>query len=95
MASLRVGQKSTLCGPVIDTRYADSSRGKPTFLNIGRGYPDQFRLTVVIWGENRKVFSPPPEIQFALKRICVTGQVTQYRGVAEIEVSAPSQIRLW
>jgi hypothetical protein len=86
------GLSATLCGPVIGAHYAKDSRGAPTFLNIGRPYPDPSRLTVVIWGENRRAFATPPETAYAGKTVCVNGAVQEYRGAIEIEVSAPAQI---
>lgn len=86
-----VGSVRTVCGIVASARYAESSRGSPTFLNLGRAYPNQV-FTAVIWGENRSKFSPPPEEAYANKRICVSGKISNYRGVAEIVVSNPSQI---
>jgi len=43
-----VGQEVTIVGPVVGTRYASSSSGSPTFLNIGLQYPDPGRFQVVI-----------------------------------------------
>lgn len=93
-ASLYVGEFKTVCGPVISTRYASSSSGQPTFLNIGRAYPDPNRFTVVIWGRNRGNFPFKPEDYYSGKTICVTGLIEEYRGVPEIEISSPSQIEI-
>lgn len=86
-----VGAVETVCGIVASARYASSSRGSPTFLNLGRPYLNQV-FTAVIWGENRSKFSPPPEKAYANRRICVSGKISKYRGAAEIIVSDPSQI---
>src|SRR5680860_278891 len=56
-----VGEHMTVEGPVMGTHYASSSNGQPTFLNIGRDYPDPDRFAVVIWGQDRGNFSTPPE----------------------------------
>lgn len=93
-ASKYVGERITVCGEVISTTNAFSSPGNPTFLNIGRPYPDPKRFTIVIWGENRNKFSTPPDIYYRNKNICVSGLITLYEGVPEIEVSNPSQIAL-
>ena len=87
-----VGETTTVCGPVMSAYYSSSSRGKPTFLNIGKKHPDPERFTVVIWGRNRSKFSPSPEEMYNRKTICVSGEITEYNGVAEIEVSEPGQI---
>lgn len=92
-AKYHLGERATVYGPVVDTHYASTSSGQPTFLNLGQGYPDPDRFTVVIWGRNRSNFSSPPESYYYGKGICVTGLITEYQGVAQIEVSTPSQIQ--
>lgn len=87
-----VGEKATVCGKVVSTRYAESSGGKPTFLNLDKPYPNHV-FTVVIWGINRQKFGQP-EKEFNGKRICVTGAITVYRGVTEIEADQPQQIKI-
>ena len=42
-AASRIGELVTITGPTISTMYATDSRGKPTFLNIGKPYPDPDR----------------------------------------------------
>jgi|SRR6266700_8232835 len=44
-----VGESATVCGGVASTHYAASSRGKPTFINLDRAYPNQI-FTILIWG---------------------------------------------
>lgn len=85
-----VGERATVCGKVVDSRYASSSRGKPTFLNLDRPYPRQV-FTAVIWGEDRAKFDEPEET-YRDKKICVTGKITSYRDVPQIAVSEPEQI---
>ena len=86
-----VGENAVVCGVVASAKYATSTRRQPTFLNLQRPYPDQV-FTAVIWGADRGAFEYPPE-SLAGKRICVSGQITTYKGVAEIIVNSPSQIR--
>src|SRR5574337_1375820 len=53
---------ATVCGQVVNTKYAATSRGSPTFLDLDRAYPDHI-FTVVIWGTSRTRFpyqSLPP-----------------------------------
>ncbi len=87
-----IGEEVTVCGKVASTRFASSTRGQPTFLNIDKPYPNQV-FTVIIWGNNRDRFGNP-EVLYRDKRICVTGKVTEYRGGAEIEARVPSQITI-
>jgi DNA/RNA endonuclease YhcR with UshA esterase domain len=91
-AAKYVGKRATVCGQVASVNYAENSEGRPTFLNLDKGYPNQ-NFTVVIWGENRDKFSPPPEMKYAGVAICVTGTIRMSKNVAEIVVSDPSQIR--
>lgn len=92
-AKYHIGDRVTVYGTVVGTRYASSSNGKPTFLNIGRDYPDPNRFTVVIWGRCRPNFSSSPEAYYRGKTIYVTGLITEYDGVAQIEVCYPYQIQ--
>jgi len=91
--SRSVGSRKTVCGDVKSPTYASSSNGKPTFLNLGREYPNQV-FTVVIWGDNRSAFPSAPEKLYRSKTICATGLIESYRGVAQIEATSPSQIRV-
>ena len=86
-----VGRYATIKGWVAGTKYAASSNGSPTFLNLGADYPSSRRVTVVIWFENRARFGAP-ERRYKGHTICVRGFVDTYAGVPEIEATSPSQI---
>jgi len=85
-----VGETATVCGHVVSTRYAASTKGQPTFLNLDKPYPNQV-FTAVIWGSNRSKFGKP-EDDYKEKRVCVTGRIAEYRGKPEIVVDNPGQI---
>jgi DNA/RNA endonuclease YhcR with UshA esterase domain len=89
-AAEHVGQKATVCGVVVSAKYATSTRGEPTFLNLDEPYPSQL-FTVVIWGSNRAAFGKPESV-YAHKTICVTGMIEAYKGKPEIVASRPEQI---
>ena len=91
-AASHVGRVVTVCGVVVSGNYADTSRGAPTFLNFDKAYPQQ-PFMVVIWGTHRGKFGTP-ERTLVNKRVCATGRVTVFRGVAEIEVSNPQLLRV-
>ena len=91
-AGKHIGKHTTVCGVVASAKYARTSRGAPTFLNLGRPYPNQ-DFTGVIWGSDRLRFSPPPETLLD-KNICITGAITPYRGKPQIIVADPSQIEV-
>ena len=92
-AKYHIGERTTVCGPVVDATWASGSNGKPTFLNLGKSYPDPDRFTVVIWIQNRGNFPQAPEDYYLGKTICVTGLITEYSGIAEIEVQYPYEIQ--
>lgn len=86
------GEAATVCGEVVSSRYAASTKGQPTFLNLDKPYPNQI-FTVVIWGQNRNKFGKPEE-NYKEKRICVSGKITAYAGLPEIVVNDPQQIKV-
>jgi DNA/RNA endonuclease YhcR with UshA esterase domain len=87
----RVGENATVCGIVASTHYVATGRGRPTFINLDKAYPNQV-FTVVIWGSDRAKFGRP-EDEYQGKDICVTGKITEYRGTPEIVAASPGQIR--
>lgn len=89
-AKEHIGERATVCGPVASTKYAASSRGRPTFLNLDKPYPGQI-FTVLIWGTDHPKFGEPEE-KYRDKRICVSGIIKSYRGVPEIIAYEPEQI---
>jgi len=90
-AKNHVGEKATVCGEVASTHYAARSRGNPTFINLDKPYPNQI-FTVLIWGSDRPKFGDPEEA-YRSKRICVTGKISDYKGVPEIVAYEPTQIK--
>ena len=86
-----IGETATVCGSVVSSRYAASTKGQPTFLNLDKPYPNPV-FTVLIWGENRSKFGTP-ESEYKGKRICVTGKITEYKGTPEIVANDPQQVR--
>lgn len=85
-----IGETATVCGNVVSTRYAASTKGQPTFLNLDKPYPNQI-FTVVIWGSNRSKFGAP-ESDYRGKRICAAGKITEYRGIPQVVADDPAQI---
>ena len=89
-AASHVGEQATVCGKVASSRYAATTRGKPTFLNLDKPYPNPI-FTALIWGGDREKFGTP-EQKYRDKQVCVTGKITEYRGAPEIAVSDPQSI---
>jgi hypothetical protein len=88
-----IGRIATIQGRVAGTRYAASSNGSPTFLNVGVDYPNPSRFTVLIWVENRVAFGRP-EVRYRGRTICVRGLVASYQGVPEIVARSAAQIKI-
>ena len=87
-----LGRVAKLKGRVASTKFAAESNGSPTFLDIGRPYPNE-GLAIVIWIENRAAFGTP-EVRYRHHTICVRGLVSTYNGVPEIIARSPRQIRV-
>ncbi len=90
-ASNHIGENATVCGVITGGKYAKSSRGKPTFINMDGRYP-YHKFTILIWGENRHNFNSP-EQRLNGKKVCVTGFIDIHKGIPQIEVSSKSQIK--
>jgi hypothetical protein len=86
-----VGENTTVCGVVASATFAARTKGSPTFLNLDQPYP-QHIFTALIWGSERPKFGRPEET-YKGKRLCVTGTIKAFRGVPEIVVTDPSQLR--
>jgi hypothetical protein len=87
-----VGEMATVCGRVESAHFASSSNKQPTFLNLDAPYPKQI-FTIVIWGSDRSKFGRP-ESEYTKKRVCITGKISEYRGVPEVIATEPSQIKV-
>jgi len=86
-----LGLQKTVCGKVVSSHYAARAKGKPTFMNLYKPYPNEI-FTVLIWGSNRGKFEKPPREMYAGKEVCVTGTIKRYHGYPLIVVDQPSQI---
>jgi hypothetical protein len=90
--SLSVKNWATVCGKVVSTHYAKSSKGEPTFLNLDEPYPKEV-FTTLIWGSDRAKLGAP-EDEYKGLRVCVTGKITSYRGRPEIMATERGQIEI-
>ena len=89
-----VNQSKTVCGPVMRTTFSQTTNGQPTYLDLGRTYPDPARFSFLIWGNQRAYFPSEPEVLYRGKTICVTGKIVSYKSTLEMEVRTPSQIQV-
>ena len=90
-AAAHIGERATVCGTVYGGYYARNSRTSPTFLNLDGNYPHQ-RFTLVIWGNDRYKFNAP-ERRLKGQKVCATGTIGSYRGIPQIVLRSPSQLR--
>ncbi len=92
-AAQHAGEQVKVCGLVAGAKYAERSRGKPTFLDFEKPHPAEV-FKVVIWGSDRGKFKQPPETTYDRQQVCVTGRIELYHGSPEIIVRSPSQLAL-
>lgn len=85
-----VGERAVVCGRVVDAAYRPDVRGRPTFLNFERPYPDQ-AFTVVIWEDHRPGFDRP-EARLRGREVCVAGRIREHEGTPQIEAVDPGQL---
>lgn len=91
-AGAHVGERALVCGRVVDATFAEGLRGRPTFLNFGRPYPEQL-FTAVIWARDRGKFERP-EVTYRNVRLCVAGRIREHEGTPQIELREPRQLRV-
>ena len=87
-----IGDSVTVCGKIFGGKFLSSSNNQPTFLNMGAAYPNQL-LSIVIWGNTRKLFSYKPEEKLKNKNVCVTGKIETYKNKPQIVIRQMQQIQ--
>jgi hypothetical protein len=87
-----IGDSVKICSKVYDTKYLESLKGSPTFLNVGAAYPNEL-LMILIWSDTRKQFKKPLEEYYKGAQICVTGRVQMYNQIPEIIIYSSKQIQ--
>jgi len=88
-AAAYIGETATVCGVVASAEYEAHERNQP-LLNLGKPHPNAI-FAAVIYDENRAKFGTP-ETSLRGKRICVTGEISDYQGKREIVLTEPSQL---
>jgi hypothetical protein len=81
-AKSHIGERATVCGPVLSQHTATQSQGTPTFLDLDKPYPNE-SFTVLVWARDKGTVGTLP----SGGQLCVTGTITQYRGGAEIVIA--------
>jgi len=89
-ASKHLNEKVMVCDQVFGGKYL--SGADITLIDVGGSHPNEL-LTLVIKGDDRKKFTSPPEEAFKGKKVCITGQIIDYKGKPEIVITDPEQIK--
>jgi hypothetical protein len=82
-----VGEAATVCGPVVSATYLPQA---PTFLDLGKPFPNQI-FSAIIFGGDRPKFGTP-ETSMRDQSICVTGTIFLYQGKPKIILHDPKQL---
>lgn len=85
-----LGETATVCGEVVSGMQFPKLEGEPTFINIGKPFPDQ-DFTVLILGENVGPFEQPLT-RLKGKNICVTGLIVDGQSTPLIELVNVDQL---
>lgn len=87
-AHSKIGEYGTIAGPVKSVYQAKNSPGMPVFINIGADYPSSERVQVVLWAEDVPYCEDMLNaISHGDAWIAMTGQISLYNGVPEINFS--------
>jgi hypothetical protein len=89
-AANHIGENATVCGVVASATYAAQAPMAPTFLDLGKSYPNQV-FTAVIFEIDRSKFGDL-ELSMRGKSVCVTGEIFVYQGTPEIALHDPAQL---
>lgn len=80
-----VGSTQYVCGPLVNS----GTSSDDVFLNLGRGYPNVERFTIVLW-DIGGIESLPEETM-----LCATGTITLHQGTAQIELRSTDAVEVW
>jgi DNA/RNA endonuclease YhcR with UshA esterase domain len=84
-----IGKTVTVCSTVFGTKALE----KITFINLGAAHPNS-PLTVVVFAKDYTNFTTAPAELYANKKLCVTGEVKEFKGKIEIVVTKPDEIKI-
>lgn len=86
------GATGLVCGDITGANRAETSAGTPTYIDLGKRFPDKTRVSIVIWGDDLENFETDPKEEYRRGSLCVSGKVERVEGVLQIEVSGPEQL---
>lgn len=80
-----VGTSAYVCGPLASARNFEND----VFFNVGLDYPSPGRFTIVVWDVGPMGPVAPGTT------VCAEGFITEYQGVAQIELQSVSGVEIW
>lgn len=89
-APKHLNENVMVCDQIFGGKYL--SGAGLTLIDVGGSHPNEL-LTLVIKADDRKKFTSPPEDTFKGKKVCITGQIIDYKGKPEIMITDPGQIK--
>lgn len=88
-----LGARVSVVGPAVGTAVGENVNGRPTWINVGEPFPSKNRLSLVIWQRNINQFRSALEWNLSGGQlVCATGEISEYRGVPQIELTYSSQL---
>ncbi|MDB5115090.1 MAG: hypothetical protein JWQ79_582 [Mucilaginibacter sp.] len=90
-AAKHINEKVVVCDQVYGGKFLSGSN--ITLIDVGGSHPDEL-LTLIIKGDDRKKFKTEPEEALKGKKVCITGQLIDYKGKPEIVITDPEQIKV-
>lgn len=91
-----VGKTETLCGSVVDFTYPHNDNGGDCTVRLHVGGPCwQPLFYILVPKDALALFQTPPEAQYLLQKVCVTGLVqSDDKRIPHVVLASPSQIEL-
>ncbi len=86
-----VNNKTTVCGTVVATRVLKDNKG--VVANLDQRFPNTL-FSFTIWQSNIPNFSYEPATYLMNKKICITGNITLYRGKPTTEAQNEKAIEI-
>lgn len=89
-----IGNTVSVVGPVMAVTQREGIRGNPLWMEVGAAFPNKNRLKVVIWEEQKHLFPMVAPDLLDGRNVCITGKLTDYKGVAQIVLRDANQLSL-
>ncbi|MBX7226676.1 MAG: DNA/RNA non-specific endonuclease [Chitinophagales bacterium] len=87
------GQNATICGKVVAAKYKENGKTNPTYIDLDKKWPESV-FSIIVFGKDRVNFSYKPEEFLYNKKVCITGEVGEYKGVPQIIATDETMIQI-